>query len=324
MRWTILLLAAASVTGCGRKDEPGRPPTVAVEAGSAPAADAARPDFPDVEPTSSPPEPTVKPGKGDCKVEYAPKPTRDPNPMCKVPALKFRMGTDDPDKKRRKDKPAFEVELSSYYIDQFEVTTDQIAHYLNTVKDNTCPGAINGCFCAKGCVPGDVELVDGRYVVVPGRTREPALHVSYEGARRYCAWAGKQLPTEAQWEASARFDPKTSGTNDYPWGAQDDPGRYADSADVQPVGTFDGTAKPDGSSALGVHDLAGNASERMAGCWSSYPLCTSPPCRDPAPASSEGCSGIQRSGTHIFARSTTRSVYGYTARDGFRCARPAP
>lgn len=327
MRWMPWIVAMAITLGCGRKDEPGSPPKLSSDAVVAvPSADAASTDFPDVEPTSPPPKPTVKPGKGDCKVEYAPKPTRDPNPMCKVPALKFRMGTDDPDDKFRAERPAFDVELSAYYIDQFEVTTDQIAHYLNAVGDNTCgDGPAGQCFCVKGCWPGDLERSGDRFAIIAGRERVAARHVSLEGARRYCAWLGKQLPTEAQWEAAARFDPATGTVIEYPWGGTYEKNRANEGDKPVQVGAYDGTdGRGDGASPMGIHDLAAGVAERIDGCWTGYPLCSSPPCKDPPPAPIRpGCNGLYRSmgvGPNN-TRGTHRSSEMFQGTSGFRCAR---
>src|SRR6266540_3055498 len=90
MPWIVLLGVAVA---CAReKDKERQPPPPADPPHPARGA-AATPKATDAEPTVPPPAPTVKPGgKGDCKVDYAPKPTRDPNPMCKVAGGTFMMG----------------------------------------------------------------------------------------------------------------------------------------------------------------------------------------------------------------------------------------
>src|SRR3990170_6696392 len=90
------------------------------------------------EPKVPPPPPTVKPaGKGDCRTEYAPRPKRDPNPMCRVRGGNFQMGSpegeSDPD-----EHPQHPVTVKDFYLDQFEVTWAQVAHFLNARGGNAC------------------------------------------------------------------------------------------------------------------------------------------------------------------------------------------
>ena len=111
---------ALAVLACGSKE--GKPQ---LGSGSAPVP------TPDAAPVKlpPPPPPTVKTGKGDCKIEYAPKPDRDPNPMCKIDGGTFDFG----------DPPhAIAVKLSPYFIDQFEVTNEQVAYYLEVTKVDDC------------------------------------------------------------------------------------------------------------------------------------------------------------------------------------------
>jgi formylglycine-generating enzyme required for sulfatase activity len=119
-----------------------------------------------------------------------------------VPAGKFLMGAgeDDPLAKDS-EKPQHEVDLDAYWIDRTEVTN------LNFGK----------CLAAGACHPKQYQTSAASYVpysVHPDTQNYPALIYESEPAVEYCQWAGRRLPTEAEWEKAARgTDPRL-----YPWG----------------------------------------------------------------------------------------------------------
>ncbi|WP_461008539.1 ergothioneine biosynthesis protein EgtB [Streptomyces capparidis] len=107
-------------------------------------------------------------------------------------------------------------------------------------------------------------------VTEPVPADEPVLHVSWYEADAYARWAGRRLPTEAEWEKAARFDPSTGRSLRYPWGDADPGPEHANLAQRHlrpaPVGSY-----PAGASPLGVHQLIGDVWEWTASDFLPYP-----------------------------------------------------
>ena len=159
---------------------------------------------------------------------------RDNALMVLVPGDTFTMGDD---RGESAEAPAHTVRLSTFYIDQHEVTNRQFRTFLEESH-------------YRGKPPGNWLSDEKLRDLAANR---PAVLVSYRDAENYVIWAGKRLPTEAQWEMSAR---STDGRR-YPWG--DQPVKWSrprEFRQVDPVMSF-----PEDSSVYGVHDMAGNALE---------------------------------------------------------------
>lgn len=143
----------------------------------------------------------------------------------------------------------YPLPLPGFYIDRNEITVEQYQRFV--AASGGAPAAGNNSPCP-AC---------------------PALGINLEEARAYCQWAGKDLPTEAQWEAAARG----AVSQPFPWGTAANPRRanLAGGADgymgPAPVGSF-----PLGASIFGAEDMIGNAWE-----WVKLP----DPTPEPAPPS---------------------------------------
>ncbi len=279
----LALAMAAGAWGCEKSRSAEKEPDKVEPPLPGPADAAVAVDVEQAEPKVPPPPPrTPKHRRGDCSTEYAPRPTRDPNPMCKVDGGTFVMGAPK-DQSDETDAPPRRVEVKGFYMDQLEVTVAQVVHFLNAVGTNQlCPRQWHKeCFATSSPKWMAIHVEDGRFVARPGTEAMPFVDASVEGAVLYCRWAGKRLPTETEWEYAARHDPKSGRDLRYPWGdrfeakrseceeksCQDGfDGDYPES--YAPVGSFDGTrGLCDGSSPWGIHDLAGNALELTSTCY---------------------------------------------------------
>ncbi|WP_206490125.1 ergothioneine biosynthesis protein EgtB [Rhodococcus sp. KRD162] len=104
----------------------------------------------------------------------------------------------------------------------------------------------------------------------PVRTRQPVVHVSWFEADAYARWAGKRLPTEAEWEKAARFDSETRTSRAYPWGDAEPTAAHAN-LNQRHLEPADVGAYPVGASAAGVHQLIGDVWEWTSSDFEPYP-----------------------------------------------------
>lgn len=180
--------------------------------------------------------------------------------MVAVPAGAFMMGSDSGPADER---PAHRVTLPAFSIDRHPVTNAAFAEFLNAT----------GPFNARGERMFDFDDPDARihrvqvkWIADPGFDQHPIVEVTWAGARDYCAWRGKRLPTEAEWEKAARGADGRS----YPWGDQP-----PDRARAQFSARYNETAPVDafavGVSPYGVQDMAGNAWEWVSSVYRPYP-----------------------------------------------------
>ncbi len=167
-----------------------------------------------------------------------------PSDMVLVPEGTFAMGANQ--EGELDERPAHTVTIGAFLLDLTEVTNE----------------AYDACVRVKVCAPpGSLEgspLTNGmpRVFRLP---KHPVVAVSWDDARRYCEWRGRRLPREAEWERAARADDDRR----YVWGNEEpEPkrhGAFGGRATTAPVGSF-----PEGRSAFGNLDLAGNVWEWMA------------------------------------------------------------
>jgi formylglycine-generating enzyme required for sulfatase activity len=187
--------------------------------------------------------------------------------LVKIPAGESLMGSDSTkDTDADLDEiPQHTVYLNAYWIDQTEVTN---AQYAMCVASGSCEEPNNYG-----------SIMRESYYDNPQYKDYPVIWVSWDQASIYCTWAGRRLPTEAEWEKAARGPDGRI----YPWGNTFD-GNLANYCDINCLNPWkdnefdDGYADtspveiyPDGASVYGVLNMAGNVHEWVADGFEPYP-----------------------------------------------------
>ncbi len=112
--------------------------------------------------------------------------------------------------------------------------------------------------------------------LVPLEEHAPVIHVNWYEAEAYCTWAGRRLPTEAEWEMAASAEPAPGGTGiterkrRYPWG-DEPPSPDRANLDSRFLGCVDVGAFPSGDSAFGCRQMIGNVWEWTASAFYPFP-----------------------------------------------------
>lgn len=183
------------------------------------------------------------PGTETAKVSPTPTPVNAPEGMVYVPGGDFVMGSAGGDDFER---PPHGVSVKPFLLDRYEVTCADYARFVEQTGHAPPPG-----------------WTGGRHP--PGWARRPVSGVSWDDAVAYAQWAGRRLPTEAEWEFAARG---TDGRR-YPWGEEWRAGAAnaggAAKGGLVDVGTFKVV------SPFGAYDMIGNAWEWTADDLRPYP-----------------------------------------------------
>ena len=217
---------------------------------------------------------------------------KDGAPMVFIPAGEFTMGSDEGEADER---PAHRVFVDAFYIDKYEVTTDLFFKFLRATNSATPP--------------------DWTQVRLTQHADLPVVGINWYIADAYCQWAGKRLPTSAEWEKAARG----TGGLKYPWGYEDPTTELANYGQSVSDAVYDDRlatvdSYKSGTSPYGIYNMAGNVGEWVSNksvVFSGYRLV--------------------RGGSWRLAARSLRSSYkgsrhsGDAYNDiGFRCAQDAP
>jgi gamma-glutamyl hercynylcysteine S-oxide synthase len=207
-----------------------------------------------------------------------------------VPGGSFMMGTSTEPWALDNERPAHQVPVPPFYLDTTPVSNAAYAEFIadggydeprlwsaagwdhRQHADLTAP-----LFWQRD---GAGQWLRRRFgVTEPVPPAEPVLHVSWYEADAYARWAGRRLPTEAEWEKAARHDPDSGRSRRYPWGDADPTPARANLGQRHlqpaPVGSY-----PDGAAPCGARQLIGDVWEWTASDFLPYPGFSAYPYRE--------------------------------------------
>jgi iron(II)-dependent oxidoreductase len=197
-----------------------------------------------------------------------------------VPAGAFTMGTSAEPWALDNERPAHETAVEAFWLDTTPVTAGAYAEFLDRggYDDERWWSAAGWAYRTENRITAPrfwKREQDGwwrtRFGVYERSTAdEPVVHVSYYEAEAYAAWAGRRLPTEAEWEKAARYDPATGRSRRFPWGDEEPSAEHANLGQRHlrpaPAGAY-----PAGASPTGVHQLIGDVWEWTSTDFHGYP-----------------------------------------------------
>ena len=260
-----------------------------------------------------------------------------PDTMVVVPAGSFHMGRSGPGFAYDNELSAHELTLPAYLIDKTPVSCGR---FLDFIEDQGYLRRELWSHNGRSWLdetgarsPGNWRRHQGVWLVRHMDREEevrpdlPVVHVCYYEAEAYAHWADSRLPTEAEWEKAALWDPETSVARAYPWGDTFPDGRQANldqlSFQPAPIGAY-----PQGASAYGVEQMLGDVWEWTSSDFQPYPEFEAFPYRDYSEIFFGSEYKVLRGGSWATRPSVARGTFrnwDYPVRRqifaGFRCAR---
>jgi iron(II)-dependent oxidoreductase len=256
-----------------------------------------------------------------------------------VPAGEFTMGTSVEPWALDNERPAHAVHLPAFWIDTAPVTNAAYAAFVETGGyDDARWWTPEGWAHRQraGLEAPQFWRRDGGewWRVRFGRHErvladEPVQHVCWYEADAYARWAGRRLPTEAEWEKAARHDPATGHSRRYPWGDAEPTAAEATLGGTT-LGPAEVGAHPAGTSAYGAHQMLGDVWEWTASTFAPYPGFEAFPYREYSEVFFGPDYRVLRGGSWATDPAACRATFrnwDYPIRRqifaGFRCARDA-
>jgi len=198
-----------------------------------------------------------------------------------IPAGPFTMGTSTEAWALDNERPAHQVQVESFYLDTTPVTNGDYLRFLvgGGYDERRWWSEAGWEHRQRAGLTAPLfwtQDADGSWwrrsfgTLAPLAADEPVVHVCLYEAQAYAAWAGRRLPTEAEWEKAARWDPVSQRSRRYPWGDDDPTPERANLGQRHlrpaPAGSY-----PAGASPYGVHQLIGDVWEWTSSPFAGYP-----------------------------------------------------
>ncbi len=195
-----------------------------------------------------------------------PQDVAEPSPLVHVPAGSFQMGCDRPDALDN-ERPAHTAETQAYWIDRYPVTCRDFRQFIQAGGYRNADWWSEAGWQWFQRHPVSVALY---WVDDPVWDDHPVCGVSWYEADAYARFAGKRLPTEAEWEKAARWHPQTGQSQRYPWGTDTALPQHCNHhhriGHTTPVTAYESAASP-----VGCVDMLGNVWEWTATLFDAYP-----------------------------------------------------
>lgn len=296
------------------------------------------------------------------RLDLAPSPryAGSPHGMVLLPGGKFLMGAEDAEGfPQDGEGPVRAVRLNPFRIDACAVSNDRFAVFVADSGYRTDAERLGWSYVFAGFLPAALrrgaprpertpwwcgvegaawDRPEGPGSTITGRGGHPVVHVSWNDAAAYAQWAGKRLPTEAEWEYAARGGLERKR---YPWGDELNPGGTyrcniwrgqfpsKNTADDGHRGTAPADAfEPNG---IGLYNMSGNVWEWCADWWTTDHGAVRPLIDPKGPAT--GSDKVIRGGSHMchgsycnryrIAARTANSPDSTSGHAGFRCVAAA-
>jgi iron(II)-dependent oxidoreductase len=200
--------------------------------------------------------------------------------MVSIPGGRYTIGTDDRSAAYDNERPRHAIDLAPFRIDIAPVTNAQYLAFIAdagyTRDELWSPEGRAWLEESRAVAPKYWSIADGGWWTqsmdraTPVDPTCPVSHVSYHEAAAFARWAGKRLPTEAEWEVAATWDQDAGAARAYPWGGESPTSDLAN-VDQLAFGTAPVGAFPRNVSPFGCYGMIGDVWEWTSSDFGPYP-----------------------------------------------------